>query len=128
MTNRRAGDTIRYVDVPEALALEEGWMAHVDVAGHDVLVARVDGRFHAVSNWCTHRGGDLSKGILRDTIITCPLHGSQFDIRDGSVVRWTRLPRWIADIIRLLKPAQPLRTFPVKASDERVLIGIENRL
>ena len=31
-------------------------------------------------NACTHTGGPLSEGDLAGKIVTCPLHGSQFDV------------------------------------------------
>jgi nitrite reductase/ring-hydroxylating ferredoxin subunit len=42
----------------------------------------------ALGNVCTHAGGPLAEGALVDgTCVQCPWHGSQFDMRDGRVVR-----------------------------------------
>ena len=49
-----------------------------------VLVCRVAGRLCAVENNCSHRDTPLADGRLRGPLITCPLHGAQFDVRDGA--------------------------------------------
>jgi len=36
-----------------------------------------------------HLHGDLSKGTLDGAVVTCPRHGSQFDVTDGRVLLWT---------------------------------------
>ncbi|NNE72670.1 MAG: Rieske 2Fe-2S domain-containing protein [Acidimicrobiales bacterium] len=56
-----------------------------DIGPHGVLVCRIDGRLHAVENNCSHTNWSLAEGRLRGTTLTCPRHGAQFDVRDGSV-------------------------------------------
>ena len=42
----------------------------------------------ALSGTCSHWGGPLAEGELVDGVcVECPWHGSQFDLRDGSVRR-----------------------------------------
>lgn len=55
-----------------------------EIGEHGVLVCRLAGELHAVVDNCSHRDAKLSEGRLRGTRITCPLHGAQFDPRDGS--------------------------------------------
>lgn len=55
-----------------------------DLGSHGVLVCRVAGTLHAVANNCSHRDAALSDGRLRGALITCPLHGAQFDVRTGA--------------------------------------------
>jgi 3-phenylpropionate/trans-cinnamate dioxygenase ferredoxin subunit len=52
----------------------------------EILIANVDGKYYAIGNICTHAGGDLSKGILDGNIVTCPKHGSKFDVTTGKAV------------------------------------------
>jgi 3-phenylpropionate/trans-cinnamate dioxygenase ferredoxin subunit len=49
-----------------------------------VLIAHCGDSFYAVSDVCTHMGGDLSSGVLEGTVVTCPRHGSSFDVRTGA--------------------------------------------
>jgi nitrite reductase/ring-hydroxylating ferredoxin subunit len=38
---------------------------------------------YAISDRCSHLGGPLSRGKVDGTSVTCPWHGSVFDMRDG---------------------------------------------
>jgi nitrite reductase/ring-hydroxylating ferredoxin subunit/multimeric flavodoxin WrbA len=49
----------------------------------DVAVFNVSGNFYAISDICAHKGGPLSKGILKKNIVTCPWHGWKYDVRSG---------------------------------------------
>jgi len=53
----------------------------------DAAVFNVDGKFCASQARCPHRGGPLDKGKLDGSTITCPLHGSQFNVCSGDVLR-----------------------------------------
>jgi len=53
----------------------------------DVAVFSAGGGFCATQALCTHRGGPLSEGAIDDTTVTCPLHGAQFNIWTGAVLR-----------------------------------------
>jgi len=64
-----------------------GHMRAFDVAGTKVSVASANGHLYAFDDTCTHLGCSLAGGRLADTIVTCPCHGSQFDVTSGAVVR-----------------------------------------
>ena len=61
-----------------------GMMKSFTIEDKEVLVVNYSGKFYAISNRCTHVGGDLSKGKLEGNIVTCPRHGSKFDITTGN--------------------------------------------
>ena len=63
-----------------------GSMKYVRAGGKDLLIANVEGKFYAVDNWCTHEQGNLSHGELKKNVVTCPDHGSQFDVLTGLVL------------------------------------------
>jgi uncharacterized protein YbjT (DUF2867 family)/nitrite reductase/ring-hydroxylating ferredoxin subunit len=50
-------------------------------------VFNIEGGFCATQATCTHRQGPLSEGSLDGTTVTCPLHGAQFNVWTGAVVR-----------------------------------------
>jgi nitrite reductase/ring-hydroxylating ferredoxin subunit len=58
-----------------------------DVGGTKVAVAKVDGRLYGFDDTCTHRSCSLAVGTLEGTTVTCPCHGSQFDVTSGAVLR-----------------------------------------
>ena len=69
-----------------------GSTADVPVAGgavlgeHRVVVTQpVAGTFRAFTAVCTHQGCTLDQ--VAEGVISCPCHGSRFDIADGAVVR-----------------------------------------
>jgi uncharacterized protein YbjT (DUF2867 family)/nitrite reductase/ring-hydroxylating ferredoxin subunit len=74
-------------------ALKENEFKVSDVARGSALlvgeaaVFNVAGSFCATQAKCTHRQGPLSEGKLNDSTVTCPLHGSQFNVCTGEVLR-----------------------------------------
>jgi nitrite reductase/ring-hydroxylating ferredoxin subunit len=58
-----------------------------DVAGTKVNVASANGHLYAFDDTCTHAGCSLATGRLDGTTVTCPCHGSQFDVTSGTVLR-----------------------------------------
>lgn len=77
---------MEFVKVMDKAGLPVNTMVMVLVGGREVLLANVDGSYHAIANKCTHLGGSLSKGVLNGCIVTCPRHGAQFDVRTGKAV------------------------------------------
>src|SRR5436309_2790385 len=63
-----------------------GQMKLVHLNGHRIVVAREGDRIVAFQDHCTHRGGPLADGVLACNTVTCPWHGSQFNVETGEVV------------------------------------------
>ena len=96
------------VRVASSKDVAPGTMHVFDVDGTKVNVTSVGGRLYAFDDTCTHRGCSLAKGKLDGTTVTCPCHGSQFDVTTGAVVRG---------------PAQqPVRSRSVKVEGEGLLV------
>jgi len=79
-----------FVKVSQADELKEGTMKEVLIQGREILLVRVGDNYYAADNRCPHMGGKLSQGKLEGTVVTCPRHGSQFDLSDGRAVRWLK--------------------------------------
>jgi nitrite reductase/ring-hydroxylating ferredoxin subunit len=75
------------VRIDNARDIASGEMRVFDVAGTKVNIASVGGQLHAFDDTCTHRACSLATGKLDGTIVTCPCHGSQFDVTTGKVLR-----------------------------------------
>jgi nitrite reductase/ring-hydroxylating ferredoxin subunit len=75
-----------FVKVGRIEDFPEGKLTKVRVRGEEVVLAKVDGRIHAIADSCTHRGAPLHEGQLEGTIVTCPWHGGQFDVTTGRVI------------------------------------------
>jgi nitrite reductase/ring-hydroxylating ferredoxin subunit len=67
--------------------LPEGRPVGADVAGVRLVLVRDGGHVRALAARCTHRGGPLDQGDVDGGCITCPWHGSRFDLATGDVVR-----------------------------------------
>jgi len=76
-----------WTDVLAEGELAEGRPRAVRVDAINVMVVRDRGEVRALTDRCAHRGGPLHEGEVRDGCVTCPWHGSTFDLRDGSLVR-----------------------------------------
>jgi len=72
-----------FTNVADTSEIPAGKMKMVKIREEEILIVNVDGKFYAVSNPCPHKKGDLSKGTLDGNTITCPLHGSKFDVTTG---------------------------------------------
>ena len=66
----------------------------------------------AISNQCTHQGAPLDKGVVKIAgsvhSVTCPAHGSTFDLENGKVMR--------------PPAAKPVPVYDVKIEDGRVFV------
>ena len=107
-----------------SIDLTEGTMKKYQVQDKEILVARIEGKYYASQNKCPHFGGDLSKGKLEGTIVTCPLHGSQFDLSNGQVVRWLKGSGLLSKVGKILKSPKQLTTYKVIVEDDKILIEI----
>src|SRR5688572_5989528 len=67
--------------------LPAGIVKAVQLEGKTIALANVDGQYYAVDDVCPHRGCSLATGLLAGSILSCPCHGSQFDVTNGAVVR-----------------------------------------
>ena len=72
--------------VAETTEVPAGSMRKVVVGGEEILIVNVGGKYYALGGKCTHRGGDLSKGVLSGSVVRCPRHGARFDVASGGVV------------------------------------------
>ncbi|HYY20190.1 MAG TPA: non-heme iron oxygenase ferredoxin subunit [Streptosporangiaceae bacterium] len=89
MVNRVAGadGPRRWVRVAEEAELPDDVPTGVLADGRQILLYRHDGTLYALDNLCSHAAGLLSRGTVEGLTVTCPLHGSQYCLADGSVRR-----------------------------------------
>jgi 3-phenylpropionate/trans-cinnamate dioxygenase ferredoxin subunit len=111
----------KFAEVAKTEELKSGTMKKVVAEGQEILLVRVGDRYYATDNRCPHMNGDLSQGTLEATVVTCPRHGSQFDISSGLVVRWLK-GGLMSKLGGALKMSKALRVYNVKVEDGRVLV------
>jgi nitrite reductase/ring-hydroxylating ferredoxin subunit len=74
-----------HIVVAKCDELKAGQMKLLHVNDRRIVLARTDEGYCAFDDRCTHRGGPLSDGVLACKTVTCPWHGSQFDVTNGSL-------------------------------------------
>jgi len=77
---------LSFTKVAETSEIPVGKMKMVRIKDDEILIANVNGSFYAIANPCTHRGRALSEGSLEGNIVTCPIHGSRFDVTTGKSI------------------------------------------
>ena len=75
-------------------------------------VYNVDGDLYAIEDRCSHDDGPLCEGDWdpEERVVTCPRHGSNFDLRTGEALT---LPAF-----------QPVDTFPVRVEDGIIKVDV----
>jgi 3-phenylpropionate/trans-cinnamate dioxygenase ferredoxin subunit len=113
----------KFTEVAKIEELKSGTMKAVISEGREILLARVGDKYYATDNRCPHMKGDLSQGKLEGTVVTCPLHGSQFDINNGQVVRWLK-GGLMSKLGSALKSSKSLMVYNVRVEDGKVLVEV----
>jgi len=112
-----------FIEVAGADAVKDGGMIKVNAAGKDLLLARAGDRYYAADDRCPHLGGSLSQGTLEGSVVTCPRHGSQFDLADGHMIRWTAWTGFKQSMARTLKSPRDITTYEVKVEGGKVFVA-----
>ena len=63
--------------------LNDGEMRQVAVGETEILLTRLDGKFHAVGAHCSHYKAPLAEGVLSGHHVVCPWHNAYFDVTSG---------------------------------------------
>ncbi len=101
-----------------------GKMKRFKVGGESILIYHLEDGFHATQSNCTHTFGPLQRGTLVDGCkIRCPIHGAQFDVRSGEVVRWANFPPGI-QLLNFLRKEKALRTYAVTAEGGKLFVNV----
>jgi nitrite reductase/ring-hydroxylating ferredoxin subunit len=90
--------------------LSEETLTKVEVDGKSIVIGLMDGKPFAMEGRCSHMGADLSKGKKEGNLVRCKMHGAEFDIRTGDVVRNAQ--------------AKKLQTYPLTLEGEEVFIEL----
>jgi nitrite reductase/ring-hydroxylating ferredoxin subunit len=67
-----------------ATLLKDGELRRLDLDGTALVLARRGDAYYALGADCSHYGGPLDKGVLKDHALMCPWHHACFDIRSGA--------------------------------------------
>jgi 3-phenylpropionate/trans-cinnamate dioxygenase ferredoxin component len=90
---------------------EVGERIRVEHDGSGFALFRIEGRLYAIDDVCSHEYSRLSEGDIFRGQVSCPKHGSRFDIKTGRV---TGFPA-----------TKPVGTYPVKVENGEVFLELE---
>lgn len=94
--------------------VKEGQQMHVELDGEQILLCNHQGEYYAIAYYCSHAEFPLDGGSMTNHCITCPYHGAEFDMRDGSV---------------LSPPAfEGIKTYGVKVENNTIAVSSEPSL
>lgn len=93
-------------------------MLKVKSGQRDILLVNAGNTFYALNNRCPHMGGSLADGRLEGTAVTCPRHGSSFDVRTGKVLQDPHL------LFIKMKVSDTI-VYPIRIEGEKVLVGLD---
>ncbi len=103
----------------------------VQVAGRSIVIYRAeDDQIYAVENRCSHLGLPLARGKVDGATITCPFHGSRFDMRTGENLDWVtsfanlRMPEWSRRLIAMGKEPTPIQAYRVHIEGNQIYIEL----
>lgn len=78
----------REFEIDFASTLNDGEMKELKIGTTDddkILISRINGKLHAVGNFCSHFGAPLSTGQLFDDKVLCPWHAAAFSVVTGAL-------------------------------------------
>lgn len=64
-----------------------GTCKQVEIEEELIGIYNIGGKFYAIHDLCSHAHAYLSEGTLEGCVVTCPLHGAQFDVTSGKNLR-----------------------------------------
>jgi nitrite reductase (NADH) small subunit len=73
----------RLITVARAEEVPPGSARVVRAGDRELALFNVEGSFHAIQAKCLHLGGPLGEGSLEGSVVSCPWHGWQYDVRTG---------------------------------------------
>jgi 3-phenylpropionate/trans-cinnamate dioxygenase ferredoxin subunit len=94
----------------------------VNINGQRLIIARCGDGAQIMQGFCTHMLYPLSQGKINNCELTCALHHSKFDIRDGKVIEWSTYPSLMGPALAALRERKGLRTFETRVTDGDVYV------
>jgi 3-phenylpropionate/trans-cinnamate dioxygenase ferredoxin component len=113
-----------YIKAGNISEFSDGTKKKVTIQDREILLARIGDKYYAINNRCPHLGGDLSAGTLQGNVITCPRHGSQFDVTNGWYVRFLNGSGLASVAGMIYKSLKPIKTYKVKVENGDILIEV----
>ena len=76
----------QFIKVATTDKIGPGQAMLVEAGDRKIALFNLDGKYYAIDDTCTHRGGPLSDGEIEGEEVTCPWHGARYKITTGEVL------------------------------------------
>src|SRR5436309_962969 len=100
-----------FVRVAAVKDVPEGSPKAVKVEGRSIALFQHQGNIYATDNQCPHMGYPLTRGRVRNGVVTCDWHGWSYDMRGGGC---------------FTGGCDDLDTFPVEVRDSAIYIDVRS--
>src|SRR3989442_1514533 len=100
-----------FVRVADLKDVPEGTPKAVRAEGRSIALFHHQGNFYATDNQCPHMGYPLTRGRVRNGVLTCDWHGWSYDMRGGGC---------------FTGGCDDLDTFPVEVRDNAIYIDVRS--
>ncbi|MEM7181146.1 MAG: non-heme iron oxygenase ferredoxin subunit [Spirochaetota bacterium] len=92
--------------------ITEGKVLTVDTKFIRVGLTKIQEKYYAFEDVCTHDGESMADGELDDCVLTCPRHFAQFDITNGEALS--------------MPATEAIPTFAVRINDDKIEVDLED--
>jgi nitrite reductase/ring-hydroxylating ferredoxin subunit len=111
MSPERPAPMTRRIDLPAAVLPAPGESVRITSGERAIALFRTESGLFALDARCSHLGGPLDRGRVENGRVTCPWHGSVFDLATGAAVRG---------------PAhEPVRPYRARVDGDRLILESE---
>jgi nitrite reductase/ring-hydroxylating ferredoxin subunit len=94
----------------------------LNINGQRLILARCGDEARVFQGFCSHMLFPLGGSRIDDCVLTCNLHRSRFDIRDGSVVEWSTFPPLVGKALATIRERKALRRYETRVTDGDVFV------
>src|SRR6185295_3247099 len=100
-----------FTKVADLKDVPEGASKAVKVDGRSIALFHYEGRVYATDNQCPHMGYPLTRGRVRNGVLTCDWHGWSYDMKGGGC---------------FTGGCDDLDTFPVEVRDNAIYVDVRS--
>lgn len=99
-----------FIIVAKKKDIPEGTTKTFIVDDKDIAISCIEGHYYAFINVCSHMELPLAEGEITGTVIECPHHGAQFDLKTGEALS--------------MPAVTPIQVFDVKVEGEDIKVNV----
>ncbi len=100
---------MNYIKAVKTEALKDKEFISVTLLGKKVGIFKKDEEIYAIETGCKHQGADITKGMKKGDVFTCPRHGWKYNIYTGACIS---------------HKSPSLRRYPIKIEGEYIKISL----